>query len=207
MFEECLLRPGDLDLTEMTACFDEIWMARAACHGSIVDVPITPMIQAEASNFAFQVVEVKLREAHHEFDSGSEHKRWFTGFVADRAVRLAWGLHDVPSHLTEIGSNSSLFEFPDLRDLGVKAGVKSSSWGFFPLVKPNESTPQVIVLISEKCDTAHVVGVAVPWMFGKFTSRNFVKSSRVKTKSAFYGIDAVEQFPSSLAEARARFPL
>ena len=125
-------------------------------------------------------------------DSYKDYERRENGLLGERAVEKFLDIKFVDLTL----GTSGKYKKPDLSTIGIDCGVKSAMLGNMPLIKPFESKWQIIVLIDKEHELAHIMGVAKPTLFFKYTKAELVKDADALRdgKLGFFGYDELIQF-------------
>ena len=204
-FAKHLLGKKELTQVEMDAAFSDAW-SYVAARGGIIDIPIDETLRNDSKEWAERVKEAKSLEDHHKKDGRSESKRWTTGDIVEKAVRIALGRPGLPEESRTVGESPE-FVGHDLLDLGTEVETKGSTWGLLPVVKKGEERAQIIGILSEARDVVHVLGLALPCYLHTRSSRLLVKDQEMyKSKGGFWGFEKLIPLPS-LEELIRMFPV
>jgi hypothetical protein len=154
--------------------------------------------------FLPELIKRKETEDHHEDDSRSHFKRYFTGFLGEAALEEYFGVENIIDWT--IGDSKD-YHKPDLSKIGVKAGIKSVNYGLFPIIFKNSYSPEIIMI---KVSDHHLVlcGLATKSVLNKYQSDELVKDhllSKRGSKTGFYGFEHLKPF-STLEELRTMSP-
>jgi hypothetical protein len=150
----------------------------------------------DAKKWGDKSVEYKRthQEEHLVNDSFKDYDRRKNGYYGERAVELLIGEKFVDESL----GNSKDFKTPDLKPLGLNCGVKTARFGRFPLIKPLERQPQIIVITLEASRVAYIFGVAFLQNISTHTKKELVydKNALSNGKLGFYGFKELVWFNS-----------
>lgn len=138
----------------------------------------------KANNFVNELIEKKKQESHHIRDFKSMHKRFMNGILGEIAIEkftnkkfIDWTIGD-----------SKKYTYSDLKPLGLKIGVKTSTYGTYPLIARKNNESQIIVLKYFKDNEFYICGIATKDVLNKYQSDEFVNDKNaIKNKTAFYG--------------------
>ena len=134
--------------------------------------------------FAYQVVQAKQYERHHQVDNGQEFKRFYTGLLGEAALEI---LLQIPIIDWNIG-NSKNYNVPDIETLGI--GIKTVEYGKFPIIFKHNTYPQIINF-KVNDNTVLVAGLAGVHALNTYQSDDLILSPKLRargTKSGFYGL-------------------
>lgn len=143
-----------------------------------------------------EIIKRKMTEDHHKKDSNSQEKRWRTGLYSEAAVCKFLGLDF--TDVLDLSVRDSRDFLPDLSQAGYAVGVKSVTWGDYPLMKPTDNQPEVIVFrdTAEGREVFYIAGLAVPSVLTdpKNFRDEFVRDQQAKDKgkSAFTAMDKLQ---------------
>jgi len=133
------------------------------------------------------IIEQKQSETHHIKDSGSEQKRWLTGFLGERAVEKYF---DIQFMDFSIG-DSKKYHVSDLMKAGYNCGVKTVEKGKFPIIFKKSYKSEIIVIKEDTRDNIlWICGLATPSVLNKYQSEDLILSTNLRkrgTKTGFYG--------------------
>lgn len=147
----------------------------------------------KAEDFAKQIIISKSKESHHKLDFRSEYKRFYTGTIGELALESYLGIKGIVDW--EIG-DSSRFHTPDLSGIGIKAGIKTVSYGLFPVVFKNSYSPQIIN-ITWKSKVVYICGLATIKVLNRYQSEELIRDPKLRargTKTGFYGFKHLRTF-------------
>jgi hypothetical protein len=166
---------------------------------------ITEKKVKKIKDFVSELIIEKEKESHHIVDHRSHFKRFYTGTLGEAALEEYLGLENIIDWT--IG-HSKEYHKPDLRNIGVKAGIKTVEYGLFPIIFKNSFSPEIIMI---KVSDNHVVlcGIATKNVLNKYQSEELIKDKflRVRgTKTGFYGFKHLKTF-STLDELRKISPM
>jgi hypothetical protein len=151
-----------------------------------------PLIK-KINEFVIELIEVKKKESHHIFDNKSHYKRCYTGMLGEVALEKYLGVTGIADWT--IGE-SSLYHQPDLKKLGINAGVKTVEYGLFPVIFKNNYGNEVI-MIRWKNRHVYLCGVAKKEVLNTCQSDDLIKCSMLRTrgtKTGFYGFSELKTF-------------
>jgi hypothetical protein len=146
----------------------------------------------KVESFVNRIISKKKSEFHHKIDGHNEFKRWTTGIGGEIALEK---LIDKSFVDLSIG-NSNDFHVPDLKSIGINAGVKTVEYGKFPIIFKKSYKPEIMV-IKKDDHTFYVCGVADVDVLNKYQSEDLVLSPSLLargTKTGFYGFQHLRQF-------------
>lgn len=152
----------------------------------------------KAVRYAANIKDPKSKEKHNKIDSDSIGNRYLSGVLTEMVVEkyLEISFNDWES----IGKSSE-YDEPDLRKLGLKCGVKSSKFGYYPLIKEETGIPQIIVIQINQLEY-RIIGCALPDVIEGHLDANLKYGSAFyNSKKGFYGLDKVKLF-SNLEELK-----
>jgi len=145
----------------------------------------------KVKSFINDMYKQKSKESHRKIDSGSYGKRMLSGFLGEYAVLKYLGFED--KFDWTIGSSNS-YNFPDLKELGLNVGVKTSRYGTFPIVFKRNEYAQVIVIMFNETHL-YICGIASAKLLNTYQSDELIKSDNLRSrgvKTGFYGLNKLE---------------
>jgi hypothetical protein len=159
---------------------------------NFVRIKISEDNYIKADGFAKKMIAAKSKEEHHKIDNDSVYKRFLTGTLGELALEQFFGVKGIMNW--EIGE-SLKYHSPDLRDIGLKIGIKSVSYGLFPITFIKSYYPEIINIVYK--DYVYICGVATVDVLNKYQSIELIKNSKLKargTKTGFYGFNKLKKF-------------
>lgn len=160
---------------------------------NFIHIKLTNEDVNKIDEFARYVIIEKSNENHHKIDNNSEYKRFYTGTMGELALEKYLGVSNIVDW--SIGG-SNKFHTPDLRNLGIKCGVKTVTHGSFPLIFKNSYSSE-IMMIRWKHNHIYICGVATPDILNKHQSDDLILDNKLRlrgTKTGFYGFEHLKQF-------------
>ncbi|SEQ47157.1 hypothetical protein SAMN05216232_2533 [Virgibacillus subterraneus] len=154
----------------------------------------------EIDQFAKSIVKVKKNESHHKYDNNSHYKRYFTGTLGEVALEKYLNVSGIVNW--SIGDSKKYHE-PDLKNIGVNAGIKTVDYGLFPIIF-KKSYSNEIIMIRWKKRYVYICGLASKEVLYKYQSDDLIKDPKLKargTKTGFYGFEQLQGF-TNLDELR-----
>lgn len=148
----------------------------------------------KVKTFAKQVVEMKQSESHHIIDGSKQIERFFTGTLGEVALEKILGVRFVDWSV----GDSKDYNTPDLKILGLDAGVKTVELGKFPLIFKEPKYPEIF-MFREGISAVYVLGAASVDVLKEYQEDCLVLSPELRsrgTKSGFYGLDKLKSFSS-----------
>lgn len=152
------------------------------------------------NKLAEDIAQKKIFEQHHMRDSGSERKRFSTGFLGEAALSnilkrpiIDWAIGD-----------SKDYNKADLSKLGLKVGIKTVGWGYFPVIFKNSYYPEIIVL-KDKPNELYVAGLATVDVLKTYQDDELIVSPNLRSrgvKTGFWGFEHLKKF-HNLEELKA----
>lgn len=143
----------------------------------------------KACQWTDAMVLAKASESHWQKDHGQATKRILTGVMGEIATEIVLDQKFID---WSIGSNSAVYNSPDLAGMGSNIGVKTVEHGKFPLIFKVNYYPQIINIFRYSDKTCFVCGLASPEILDKYQSDDLILSPALKrrgTKSGFYGFE------------------
>lgn len=134
--------------------------------------------------FAYDLIQAKQTEQHHQVDNNQEFKRFYTGLLGEAVLEM---LLQIPIIDWKIG-DSKQYNTPDIKSLGI--GIKTVEYGKFPIIFKHNTYPQIINLKTSD-NTILVAGLAGVHVLNTYQSDDLILSPALKargTKSGFYGL-------------------
>lgn len=174
---------------------ERMWAKYEPLVLSTPDIEISEERYLEIQEAKVLLASVKVKEYNR--DPKDMEKRWETGLGGECAIEEVVGRKFVDFSV----GRSFDYCYPDLQSLGYRVGVKTSSWGAFPLIKTTEDTDQIIVV--KKSDRVfHVLGILRAPIPQESFDKRLVRNSTNQFKSGFFRFDLLE--PISDAHQRSK---
>jgi len=138
-------------------------------------------------NHITELIEAKKKEKHHQNDNQNEFGRFFNGTLGEAALEKLLGIKIIDWTI----GDSVNYNYPDIP--GYNVGIKTCSWGRFPIIFKKNRYPQIICVIdpNNKGDV-YVCGLATPEILNTCGADELITSPQLKergTKTGFYGFD------------------
>lgn len=142
-----------------------------------------------AKNAGRRIAKAKANDPAYRNDKSKINDRFATGLECEAAVLKFLGL-DVCELESEVG-RAKEYNHPDLRHVGIEAGVKGSMWGNSAVLLREEDTPQIVVIKRNK-NTYIICGIAMPGEYEQYLEDKYIKDPailRENRKSGFAAYD------------------
>ena len=174
---------------------EKMWVKYEPIVLSTPEIEISETRYLEIQEAQVRLAEVKVKEYNR--DPKDMEKRWGTGLGGECAVEKVVGREFVDFSV----GRSFDYCYPDLQSLGYRVGVKTSSWGSFPLIKTTENTDQIIVI--KKSDRVyHVLGILRTPILQESFDKRLVRNSTNHFKSGFFRFDLLEPIYDALQRSK-----
>lgn len=158
-------------------------------------VEVTEEKIEKITELALAIIKAKNGEKHHANDNTSEFKRFYNGLLGEAALEQFFGIEGIIDW--SVGK-SNFYHTPDLRKVGLEVGVKTVTYGSFPIISKKSNSAEII-MISYKQKYVYICGLGTPDVLNKFQSTDLIKDRRLKergTKTGFYGFEQLLTFNS-----------
>lgn len=162
--------------------------AKDFVHIEVDDHSITKI-----NDFVANIILQKKKEAHHLIDEQSHFKRYYTGTLGEVAMEIFLGVAGIVDWT--IGSSED-YNVPDMKKIGVNAGIKTVNYGSFPVVFKKNFSSQ-IMMIRWKEKHVYICGLATPELLNKYQSDELILDRKLRergTKTGFYGFEQLKKF-------------
>jgi hypothetical protein len=145
------------------------------------------------NQFVTELILVKEKESHHRFDNKSHYKRYYTGTLGEAALEKFLNVTGIIDW--SIG-NSNHYHQPDLKSLGINAGIKTVDYGLFPVVFKNNYGNEII-MIRWGDRHVYICGLATKDVLNRYQTDELIKDDKLRargTKTGFYGFEHLKHF-------------
>jgi len=156
-------------------------------------VEIDPLTINRIDEFAKSIINEKQKESHHQMDNKAHYKRYYTGTLGEAALEKYLNVTGIIDW--SIG-HSIKYHQPDLKGIGINAGIKTVDYGLFPVVFKKSFSSEVI-MIRWKERFVYICGLATPDIIHKYQSLDLIKDPRLRNrgvKTGFYGFEHLKKF-------------
>lgn len=154
---------------------------------------LTEETKLRAMDFVNRVLPEKTKEQDYQLDGRKKQKRSFNGHCGELAVEALLKKSFVDSSVGE----SWRYRGADLKSIGLNVGVKTSSFGNFPIVHKQSTIPEIIVIRDNHY--FYICGVATPDVLNQYQDDDYIIDSKLRArnvKSGFYGFSHLIPFRS-----------
>lgn len=153
------------------------------------------------NDFVAKIIVQKKQELHHLKDENAHFKRYYTGTLGELAMEIFLGVTGIVDWT--VGASKD-YNVPDMRKIGINAGIKTVNYGSFPVVfKKNFSNE--IIMIRWKERHVYICGLATKEILNHYQSDELILDKKLRdrgTKSGFYGFEHLKKFSSKEALLR-----
>src|SRR5699024_5159459 len=129
-------------------------------------VEIDQIMINRINDFTHEVIKQKNKESHHKYDNRSHYKRYYTGTLGEAALEKYLGVEGIIDWT--IG-DSNTYHVPDLKNIGINAGIKTVEYGMFPIIFKKSYSSEVI-MIKWKERFIYICGLATQSILNKYQS-------------------------------------
>lgn len=147
------------------------------------------------NDFVNDVIVQKKKEAHHLIDEQSHFKRYYTGTLGEVAMEIFLGVSGIVDWT--IGSSAD-YNVPDMKKIGINAGIKTVNYGSFPVIFKNSFSSE-IMMIRWKERHVYICGLATKEILNQYQSDELILDRKLRkrgTKSGFHGFEHLKTFSS-----------
>jgi hypothetical protein len=156
-----------------------------------IKVTLNPLELKYITDTAAAVVEAKQYETAHKKDGASEMKRFVNGFKGEAAVAKYLGI-DILN--PDVGVSID-FDNPDIP--GYNVGVKTVSYGNFPVIPKVNTYSQIICICHPSSNgVVYICGLADVDTLNKYQHEDLLLDPNLKakgTKTGFFGFSALKE--------------
>ena len=143
--------------------------------------------------FCERVIQHKEKESHYSIDHRSIYKRFYTGTAGELALEKLLDIEGIVNWTVGLSKD---YNTPDLADVGLDVGVKTVNFGVFPLVKKQNTHPQILCILWKK-KWVYVCGIASVDTLNRYQDDELILDDRLRcrgVKSGFYGFRDLKRF-------------